>query len=163
MHHNNFKRNAWYQSYKFNIAWVWTCPKEHIRLNARHFPVVTQTYFGVKQECLRGLEGPTIQQKTGGGIDDIVVECDPYGENLVKATLHGSRWTCHHDEINGEIHRIIRQSGTVSQIEIEDYFIRKLQGMAVTLNDSMPILIKHLRGHFPDGRQLGIASNMFPG
>ena len=51
----------------------------------------------------------------------------------------------------------------ISQIEVEDYFIRKLQGMAVTPNDIVPILSKHLRGYVPDGRQLGIANNKFPG
>jgi hypothetical protein len=77
--HNNFERKALYQSYKFNNAWVWTCLKEHNKLNARQFPVVAQTYFGVRQECLQGLEGLTIQQKAGGGKDDILSECDPYG------------------------------------------------------------------------------------
>jgi hypothetical protein len=51
----------------------------------------------------------------------------------------------------------------VSPIEIEDYFIRKLQGMAVTPNDTVPILSKHLGGYVTDGRQLGIANNKFPG
>jgi len=50
----------------------------------------------------------------------------------------------------------------VSLMEIEDYFIRKLQGMAVTPSESVAILIKHLRGYVPNGKQLGIASNKFP-
>jgi hypothetical protein len=82
---------------------------------------------------------------------------------LVKVTLPESGWTYHHDEINNQVHKIIRQSGMISQIEVEDYFIRKLQGMAVTPNDIVPILSKHLRGYVPDGRQLGIANNKFPG
>jgi hypothetical protein len=92
------------------------------------------------------LEGRTIQRKARGGIDDMVVECDPYGESLVKASLLGLGWTYHHDEVNDQIHMIIEQYGMVSQIEIEDYFIRKLQGMAITTNDSVPILGKHLSG-----------------
>ena len=56
---------------------------------------------------------------------------------------------------------IIRQSGMVSQVEIEDYFIRKLQGMAVTPSESVPILCKHLKGYVTDGRQLGITCNKF--
>ena len=82
-------------------------------------------------------------------------------ENLVKAKLPGSGWTYHYDEINSQIHRIIRQSGMVNQLEIEDYFIRKVQGMAVTPSESMPILNKHLKGYVLDGRQLGIACNKF--
>jgi hypothetical protein len=49
---DNLERKAWYQTYKSSNALVWTCPEEHIRLNARQFLVVTQTYFGVKHECL---------------------------------------------------------------------------------------------------------------
>ena len=51
----------------------------------------------------------------------------------------------------------------VSQLETEDYFIRKLQGMPVTPNESVPILNKHLKGYVPNGRQLGIACNKFSG
>jgi hypothetical protein len=78
------------------------------------------------------MEGQTIQQKSGGGREDRISTCDPFGENLVKATLLGSGWTYYHNEINSQIHMIIRQKGMVSQLEIEDYFIRKLQGMAIT-------------------------------
>ena len=74
-----------------------------------------------------------------------------------------SGWTKHHDEINNQVHKIIWQSGMASQVEVEDYFIRKLQGMAVTPNDYVPILSKHIKGYDPDGRQLGIASNKFLG
>ena len=35
--------------------------------------------------------------------------------------------------------------------------------MAVTTNDSVPILSKHLRGYVPDRRQLRIAGDKFPG
>ena len=49
------------------------------------------------------------------------------------------------------------------QLEIEDYFIRKLQGMAVLPKESVPILSKHLMGYVLDGRQMVIACNKFPG
>ena len=47
---------------------------------------------------------------------------------------------------------MVRQSGMVSQMEIEDYFIRKLHGMAISPENTVPILSKHLRGHVPDGK-----------
>jgi hypothetical protein len=50
-----------------------------------------------------------------------------------------------------------------SHVEVEDYFIRKLQGMVITPNDTVPILSKHLKGYVPDGRLLGIANNKFLG
>ena len=59
-------------------------------LNNKQFLVVAQTYFSVRQECLRGLEGQSIRQKLGGGRENIISTCDPYRENLVKATLPGS-------------------------------------------------------------------------
>ena len=46
----------------------------------------------------------------------------------------------------------------ISQIEVKDYIIRKLQGMAITPNNIVSILIKHLKGYVPDGKQMGIAS-----
>ena len=49
----------------------------------------------------------------------------------------------------------------VAQLEIEDYFIRKLHGKAITPSESVPILNKHLKGYVLDGRQLGIACNKF--
>ena len=82
---------------------------------------------------------------------------------MVKAILLGLGWTYHHDKINNQVHEIIRQSGMASQIEVDDYFIRELHGMAVTPNDIVPILCKHLRGCVPDRRQLGIVINKFPG
>ena len=51
----------------------------------------------------------------------------------------------------------------VCQLEIEDYFIRKLHGMANTPNKLVPILNKHLKGYVQNGRQLGIACNKFLG
>jgi len=51
----------------------------------------------------------------------------------------------------------------VSQIEVEDYIIRKLQGMAITPNNTTPIPNKHLKGYVPDEGQLGITSNKLSG
>ena len=84
---------------------------------------------------------------------------EPFGENSVKAALLGSGRTYHYDEINNQIHKIIKQSCKVSQLKIEDYFIRKLQGMAVTPSESAPILNTHLKGYVPYGRQLGTLCN----
>jgi len=111
---------------------------------------------------LAGLGGAFDPAKPGGDREDRISTCDPLGENLVKATLPGSVWTDHHDEINNQIHRISRQSGMVSKLEIEDYLTRKVQGMSITPIESMPILIKHLKGYVPNVRQLGIACNKFP-
>ena len=88
----------------------------------------------------------------------MIITCDPYGENLVKAVLPRSRWMYHHDETNQQIHMIVKQSSMVSQMmETEDYFVRKLKGMAITPNDPVPIMSKHLKGYVLDGRQLKIA------
>ena len=124
--HDNFERNAWYQAEKFSSAWIWTCPKDHKRQNNIQFLIVAQTYFGVRQKCLRGLAGQSIHQKSGeGNREDKISTCDLYGENLVKATLPGPGLTYRHDEINNQMHTIIKQSSMVSQLEIEDYLIRK--------------------------------------
>jgi len=61
----DFGRKAWMQSDKSKSAWVTVCPKEHNGLNPRLFPVVVQTYFGVRQRCLKGMEGLYIRQKSG--------------------------------------------------------------------------------------------------
>ncbi len=88
--HEDFGRKAWMQSDRNNIAWVTACPKEHNSLSANQFLVVCQTYFGVRQTCLEGLQGQVILQKSGRrGRRDRETECDMYGENLVKATLPG--------------------------------------------------------------------------
>jgi hypothetical protein len=58
--HDNFERKAWYQADKFRSAWIWTCPKDYNKLNGKQFPAVAQTYFGDRQECMRGLEGESI-------------------------------------------------------------------------------------------------------
>jgi hypothetical protein len=50
-HRDSFERKAWIQEDRSNIIWVWTCPKDHCGLNAWRFPVVVQTYFGVKRNA----------------------------------------------------------------------------------------------------------------
>jgi len=109
--------------------------------------VVAHTYFGIRQKCLRSLEGLEIQHKSEGGRENRIVTSDPYGDNLVKTVLPGSKWTYHHDEINQQIHIIVRQSDIISQLEIEDYFVHKLTGMGITPKDSMPITSKHIKGY----------------
>ena len=124
--------------------------------------MAVQTYFGVRQECLTCLVVLDIRKKSGGGREDNRVECDAYGENLAKATLPGSGWTCHHDAINNVIDKIIRQFGMESQLKIEDYFINKVRGMAVSPENTVPIMNTHLKGYTSDGRQLGFACGTFP-
>jgi len=141
-------------------AWVTTCPKEHSALNAKQFPVMAQTYFRVPQQCLEGMVGQAILQKSGkrGGQQRETL-CDPYGENLVKATLPGGGWTYHHNGINLQLHRIFRQSDMTSDMEVEDYFIKKLREMAINPVETVPLLSKNLRGYVPDGHHTGIASS----
>jgi hypothetical protein len=88
--HTDFGKKAWIQADKMSNTWVTSCPKEHSSLNARQFPVVAQTYFGVRQSCLVGLVGEMIRQKAGRGMTVRETECDAFGENLVKATLPGA-------------------------------------------------------------------------
>ena len=61
--HADFGRKAWIQLDMMSSTWVTTCPKDHNALNARQFPVVGHTYFGVGQTCLVGLVGHLIRQK----------------------------------------------------------------------------------------------------
>jgi len=49
-----------------------------------------------------------------------------------------------------------------SDMEIEDYFMRKLNESAVLNNGSLPLQSQHLKGYVSDGRQSGIACNKFP-
>ena len=139
-----------------------SCPKEHSVLNARQFPIVAQTYFGVAQECLEGMVGQKILQKLGrGGRSQRETICDAFGENLVKATLPGG-WTYHHDGINVQLHRIFRQAGMTIDMEVEDSFLRKLRETAINPVTIVPLLSKNLEGYVPDGRQTGIANGKYP-
>jgi hypothetical protein len=88
--------------------------------------------------------------------------CDAYGENLVKATLPGGGWMYHHDGINQQLHKIFRQSGMVSDMEVEDFFLRKLRETAINPALSVPLLSKNLKGYVPDGHQTGVACGKYP-
>jgi len=93
--------------------------------NAMQFPFVTQLYFGVQQGCLHGLLGQIIKQNAGEVRHVRHAICDAYGENLMKATIPGSGWVYHHDELNMQVQRIAKQPGMNNDMEVEDYFIRK--------------------------------------
>ncbi len=76
--------------------------------------------------------GQPILQKSGRrGRQQRETRCDAYGENLVNATLPGGGWMYHHDGINLHLHKILRQSGMTNDLEIEDYFLRKLKETAI--------------------------------
>ncbi len=96
--------------------------------------------------------GQTIRQKADRGKKDREIECDAYGENLVKATLHGAGWTLQHDAINLQVHMIASQSDMVSNMEVDDLFLCRLQESALTLDNNVPLLSKHSKGYVPDGR-----------
>jgi hypothetical protein len=158
--HEDFGRKAWMQSDRNSNAWVIACPKEHDSLSASQFPMVCQTYFGVPQTCLQGLQGQDILQKSGRrGRRNRETECDMYGENLVKVTLPGGGW---HNGINLHLHKIIGQSGMCSDMEVEDYFLRKLKETAINPAQYVPILSRNLKGYVPDGHQTGIACGKYP-
>jgi hypothetical protein len=124
---------------------------------------MAQTYFGVPQQCLEGVVGQTILQKSGRrGRQQRETLCDPYGENLVKATLPGGGWTYHHNGINLQLHRIFGQSGMTSDMEVEDYFLKKLREMAINPVENVLLLSKNLRGYVPYGHQTGIANSKYP-
>jgi hypothetical protein len=81
---------------------------------------------------------------------------------MVKATLLGAGWTLHHDAINLQDHWIARQSEMVSSMEVEDLFLRRLQESAITPDDSVPLMSKHLMGYVLDGCQARIACGKHP-
>ena len=76
----NFGRKAWIHAVRRSSTWVTTCPKEHNALNARHFPVSAQTYFGVRQTCLVGFIGQKIRQKVGRRMSVRGTKCDAFGK-----------------------------------------------------------------------------------
>ena len=94
------------------------------------------------QTCPIGLIEQTIRQKAERWKKINETECDAYGENLVKATSPEAGWTLHHDAINLHVHRVARQSRMVSTMEVEDYFLRRLQESAIQPNDAVPLLGK---------------------
>ena len=78
--HADLGWKAWIQADKMSCTWVTTCPKEHSVLNARHFPVAAQTYFGVRQTCLVGFIGQKIRQKVGRRMSVRGTKCDAFGK-----------------------------------------------------------------------------------
>jgi hypothetical protein len=50
----------------------------------------------------------------------------------------------------------------MSDMEIEDFFMRRLRENAITPNTSTPLLGNQLKGYYPSGRQTGIASMRHP-
>ncbi len=45
------------------------------------------------------------------------------------------------------------QSGMISDMEVEDFFLRKLRETAINPALSVPLLSKNLKGYVPDGHQ----------
>jgi len=118
--------------------------------------MVCQTYFGVPRTCLEGLGGHPILQKFGWkGRLNPETECDVYGETLVKATLLGGGLTYHHNGINLQLHKIFRQSGMVSDMEVEDYFLRKLRETSINPTLFVSLLSRNLKGYVSDGHHTG--------
>ena len=64
--------------------------------------------------------------------------------------------------INLQLHKILRHSGMCIDMEVEDYFLRKLKKTAINLAQSVPLLSKILKGYVPDGCQTGIACGKYP-
>ena len=112
---------------------------------------------------MKGLAGQPILQKSRQlGRRSRETTCDAYGENLVKAILPGGGWTYLHDGINLQLHRIFRQSGMVSDMEVEDFFLRKLRETAINPALSVSLMSRNLKGYVPDGHQTGIACGKYP-
>ena len=50
----------------------------------------------------------------------------------------------------------------VSDMEVEDYFPRKLRETAINPAQFVPLLSNHLKGYVTDGHQTGIACGKYP-
>ncbi len=61
-----------------------------------------------------------------------------------------------------QLHKIFRQSGMGSDMEVEDYFLRKLKETAINPAQFVPLLSRNLKGYVPDGHQIGIACGKYP-
>lgn len=48
-----------------------------------------------------------------------------------------------------------------SDLEIEDYFMRRQGEIAISTDTSVSLLSKHLKGCVPDGHHTGIEANKF--
>ncbi len=49
-----------------------------------------------------------------------------------------------------------------SDMEVEDYFLRKLRETAINPVLTVPLLSRNLKGNVSDGRQTGIANGKYP-
>ncbi len=49
-----------------------------------------------------------------------------------------------------------------SDLEIQDYFLRKLRETAINPGQNVPLLSKNLKGYVPNGRQTRIANIKYP-
>ena len=50
----------------------------------------------------------------------------------------------------------------VSNMKVEDLFLRMLRESAITLHDYVPLLSKHLKGYVPGGRHTRIECGKHP-
>jgi hypothetical protein len=50
----------------------------------------------------------------------------------------------------------------VSNMEVADLFMRRLQESAIVPGDYVPLLSKHMKGYVPDGRQTRISCGKYP-
>ncbi len=64
----------------------------------------------------------------------------------------------HHNGMNLQLHKIFRESGMVNDLEVEDYFLRKLRETAINPAQAVPLPSKHLKEYVPDGHQTMIAN-----
>ncbi len=74
----------------------------------------------------------------------------------------GGGWTYHHNGINLQLHMIFWKSSIANDLEVEDYFLRKLREMTINQARFVPLLRKHLKGYVPGGRQTGITCGKYP-
>ncbi len=72
-----------------------------------------------------------------------------YGKNLVKATLPGGGWIYHHNGINLQLHKIFKQSGMCGDMEVDDFFLRKLRETAINPAQFVPLLCRNPKGMCP--------------
>ena len=61
-----------------------------------------------------------------------------------------------------QLHKIFRQSGMCIDMEVEDYFLRKLRETAINPAQYVPLLSRNLNGYVPDGHQAVIARGKYP-
>ena len=80
---------------------------------------------------------------------------------MVTTTLPGAGSTNHHDGTNSQPQKMFRQSCMVNDMEVEDYFLRKLQERAIQPKPNVSLLSKQLKGYVLDGHQTGIANGKY--